>query len=70
MTLPAERLNAIIKTREFLLSLLDPKKTPRVPKAVRKDAYYCLRHFPADYQMADVAKKDKTGVFKETVGGE
>lgn len=64
MTLPNERVNSIIKTRDFLLRLLDPKKTPRVPKIVRKEAYCCLRHFPADYQMADVAKKDKTGVFK------
>lgn len=46
MTLPAERTHAVQRTHEFLRDLLDPKKTPRVPKAIRKKAYQCLRHFP------------------------
>jgi hypothetical protein len=45
MTLPNERTNAILNTRRFLLDLLDPKKTPRVPKDVRKKAYRLLKHF-------------------------
>lgn len=51
MTLPRERTNSIHNTREFLRSLLDPKKTPKVPKAIRKEAYWCLRHFPSDHDM-------------------
>lgn len=46
MTLPDERTRAVIAGREFLLSLLDPKETPRVPRAVRQQALRVLRHFP------------------------
>ena len=63
MTLARERENSIRLTREFLRDLLDPKKTPRVPKAIRRMAYYCLKHYPADYHindlMSDVHNKDK-----------
>lgn len=51
MTLPDERTRSIHNTREFLRSLLDPSKTPRVPKEVRKQAYWCLKHFPSDHDM-------------------
>jgi len=57
MTLPNERLRAVNNTREFLLSLLDPKRTPKVPKWVRTNAYWCLRHFPHEYEMEETAKK-------------
>ena len=39
MTLPDERYRSLIQARNFLLSLLDPKATPRVPNSVRKQAY-------------------------------
>ncbi len=57
MTVPSERFNAILNTREFLRSLLDPKKTPRVPSSIRKDAYWCLRHYPWDLYMEEARKK-------------
>jgi hypothetical protein len=56
MTLPDERANAVEYTRVFLLSLLDPKKTPRVPKEVRQMARSCLRHYPGNYYM-EVSKE-------------
>lgn len=55
MTIPAERYRAIKQAREFLRSLLDPKQTPKVPKSIRVKAYYALKHFPADYEMEEVA---------------
>ncbi|MCC7443159.1 MAG: hypothetical protein IT285_16120 [Bdellovibrionales bacterium] len=55
MTLPDERLYAVIKTREFLRSLMDPSATPRVPREVRKQAYSCLRHYPDPLDMELVA---------------
>jgi hypothetical protein len=61
MTLPDERLRALKNTQRFLLDLLDRKKTPRVPKSVRKQAYWCLRHYPADYildTLPELAPKD------------
>ena len=57
MTLPYERYHAIKRTEEFLKSLLDPKKTPRVPKTVRQEAYYCLRHYPGGYNLDVIATK-------------
>jgi hypothetical protein len=45
-----------------LRDLLDPKKTPKVPKAVRKEAYWCLRHFPSDFEM-DYAADGAPNVF-------
>ena len=51
MTLPCERYNAIKRTEDFLKDLMDPKKTPRVPKEIRKQAYYCLRHYPRKFDL-------------------
>lgn len=62
MTIPSERYNAIIRARDFLRDLLDPKKTPRVPKTIRKQAYYTLKHFPHEYDM-DMAYRDFEAVF-------
>ena len=57
MTLPNERTNAIRNTREFLRSLLDPGMTPRVPKSIRKQAGWCLKHFPSGLDLEEAAKK-------------
>ena len=46
MTLPHEEAYAIARTRQFLLDLLNPQATPRVPRAVRKRAYILSKHFP------------------------
>jgi hypothetical protein len=57
MTMPYERYRAIHNTREFLMDLLDPRKTPRVPKPVRQAAARCLRHYPMSHDMEQVARK-------------
>lgn len=54
MTLPDERIRAIKNTREFLRRLLDPKATPKVPKSIRTEAYWCLRHYPGDLYLNDI----------------
>jgi len=46
MTVPAQRTFAIVQAHAFLQDLLNPKVTPRVPKAVREHAKWLLRHFP------------------------
>jgi hypothetical protein len=46
MTLPDERTRAIVNARNFLYDLTDPKKTPRVPKSVRQQAWRILKHYP------------------------
>lgn len=59
MTLPKERTNSLHNTREFLRKLLSPYNGgfKRIPKEVRREAYYCLKHFPWDMHIEEVAKK-------------
>ena len=51
MTLPYERTNAVNWTRDFLYDLLDPKKTPRIPRELRRRAKSLLKHYPTEYDM-------------------
>ena len=46
MTLPHEEAYSIARTRQFLLDLLNPKATPRVPRAIRQRARILVKHFP------------------------
>lgn len=57
MTMPREKSRAVLNTREFLSSLLDPKKTPGVPKVIRQEAYRCLKHYPASYDIENTQEK-------------
>ena len=54
MTLPIERKQAVLRTEQFLKDLLNPKMTPRVPRAVREQAYRCLRHYPTEFNLKDI----------------
>lgn len=56
MTLPPERKRAVENTREFLWTLLNPAHTPRVPKLVRIQARYLLKHYPHNHEMDEAAK--------------
>ena len=51
MTLPHEEARAVVYTRAFLVSLLDPKQTPRIPGDIRKQARNLLKHYPFDGQV-------------------
>jgi hypothetical protein len=72
MTLPDERYRAVLQTQRFLLRILT---TPRVPKAVKDEARYCLRHYPNEYDMSKAAQtspdifaermEDVTRMFKK-----
>lgn len=63
MTIPYERYRAVLNAEDFLLSLLDPKKTPHVPKDIRRQAGWCLKHYPTRYDMEQVCKTSPD-VFK------
>ena len=58
MTVPIERTNAVMWTEDFLVDLCDPKKTPRVPKAIRDQAKRLLRHYPSKFEMDVIAKRE------------
>lgn len=51
MTIPVERTHAVLRTREFLINLLNPKATPRVPRAIRQSARALLKHYPAAWDF-------------------
>jgi hypothetical protein len=51
MTLPDERYRAVKAAESLLKDLLDPQKTPRVPKAIRARASGVLRHYPSTWDM-------------------
>lgn len=52
MTLPDERYRAVVQTKKFLEELL---RTPRIPKAVKDNARWCLRHYPSEWDMQQAA---------------
>jgi hypothetical protein len=56
MTLPDERYRAILYAKKFCEDLLDPSKTPKVPKAIRGRALGVLRHFPDEYYLSMLAE--------------
>jgi len=53
MTLPYENYTSLNNTRNFLKDLMDPKKSPKVPKQVRQRARNLLKHFPADFEVCE-----------------
>jgi hypothetical protein len=61
MTLPDERYRAVIQTKKFLEELLT---TPRIPKAVKDNAKWCLRHYPTEWDMQIIAQ-EVPAVFAE-----
>jgi hypothetical protein len=72
MTVPIERTNAVIRTQKFLLDLLDPKKTPRVPRLIRQDARNLLRHYPSEFEMNVIADREddmEVAAFKMKIFG-
>jgi hypothetical protein len=55
VTLPNERYRAVIQTREFLVSLITPSETPRIPSHVRSTARLLLRHYPGILELEEAA---------------
>jgi hypothetical protein len=65
MTLPDERYRAVMWASRFLQDLAhDRKRYPRIPKAVRQEAYSILRHFPSSWDMQR-ASDSAPEVFQE-----
>lgn len=56
MTLPDERYRALKQTESFLISLCDPKVTPRIPGTVRQQAGALLRHYPHSWHLEQLAE--------------
>ena len=72
MTIPEEMFNSIRSARMFMVALLDPALTPKVPKEIRQRASDRLKHFPSDYEINNLqgmfnnSHKDKGIIIGET----
>lgn len=66
MTLPDERYRSIVQTRKFLMELLSPRMTPKVPKVVRDRARNLLKHFPTDYHL-EMMSEDMPEYFAKEI---
>lgn len=58
MTMPFERTNAVMRTEQFLVDLLDPKKTPRIPRDIRRAAGSLLKHYPNRFDMEIISMRE------------
>ena len=56
MTLPDERYRALQWAEQFLEDLMDPSKTPRVPREIRSRARSVLRHYPGTYYREELSR--------------
>ena len=56
VTLPDERYRALRFGQQFLLDLLNPKVTPKVPKDIRQRAGSILRHYPDSYHFTKIVE--------------
>ena len=65
MTLPDERYRAMRHTRQFLIDLCDRTVTPKIPRALRLEAYNLLRHYPSDYDLDRLAEKAPDVIIRE-----
>jgi len=66
VTVPMERTNAVLNTEQFLLDLLRPSVTPRVPKEIRERARGLLRHYPSTFDM-DVISEREDSLTEQTI---
>ena len=47
--------HSLKETYKFLCDLIDPAKYPRIPAKIRKNASYCLRHYPIRRDLKEIA---------------
>ena len=60
----AQRVAAVVATRDFLLRLSSPHATPRIPREVRREARALLRHYPLAGELREIlnsAYSEKSG---------
>ena len=70
MTMPDEAHRAVVQTRRFLVDLLDPKKTPRVPSAIRVQARRLVKHYPFDCEVEIATTSFKIRIGSKPTAGE
>ena len=46
--------HSLKETYRLLCHLIDPKKTPNIPKRLRDKARYCLKHYPIKQTLEEL----------------
>lgn len=57
MTIPYERTLAVKRAEKFLMKLIDPKESPRIPREIRREARSILKHFPSPFYLDQAGRK-------------
>ena len=57
MTIPREEKMSLEWAENFLIRLIHPKQTPRVPSAIRREARQILRHYPVKLKIEALYKE-------------
>ena len=52
--LPEEEYHSLKETYKFLCQLIDPRKTPRLPKEIRDRAKKCLKDYPTKRTLQEL----------------
>jgi hypothetical protein len=52
--LPEEEYHSLKETYKFLCDIIDPKKTPAIPKSMRDNAKKCLEHYPVRRRLIEL----------------
>lgn len=65
MTLPDERYRAIAQTQDFLVDLMQPSVTPRIPRDIRRRAAGLLKHYPGGWDLDRLAQASPDVLAKD-----
>jgi hypothetical protein len=67
MTMATERYKSLIRTKKFLRELQNPEGNWKNLEAVRKEAASCLRHYPWEMHLEDLAADNPDILEREVV---
>lgn len=59
---PMQQVNAVVAARDFFLRMSDPKKMPKIPREVRREARSLLRHYPLGAILKPILEEALAGV--------
>ena len=59
--IPEEEYHSLKETYKLLSHLIDPQKTPRIPKTLRDRAKHCLKYYPVRRTLKEL--DDGVGFF-------
>ena len=63
MTMPDERYRSLKRTGEFLVKL--SRMNGQVPTEVWEEAVYCLRHYPGEFKLKEIAENCPDNLLEE-----